>query len=61
MASLNKENLSPAAFIVVQGNDIISFGSGKPDIPPSEAVYKILPHYKIFKYGLIQGMEKEER
>ena len=48
MASLNKENLSPAAFIGVRGNNIISFGSGEPDLPPPEEVYKILPHYKDF-------------
>ena len=57
MASLNKENLSPAAFIGVRGNDIISFGSGEPDLPPPEEVYKILPHYKDFKYGVIQGLD----
>ena len=61
MTSLNKENLSPAAFIGVRENDIISFGSGEPDLPPPEEVYKILPNYKDFKYGVIQGMEKEER
>lgn len=52
MASLNKENLSPTAFIGVRGNDIISFGSGKPDLPPPDEVYKTLPHYKDFKDGL---------
>ena len=41
MTSLNKENLSPAAFIGVRENDIISFGSGEPDLPPPEEVYKI--------------------
>ena len=53
---MGKEQLSPALFIGVQGEDIISFGSGQPDLPPPEAVYKILPHYRDFKYGLIQGM-----
>ena len=57
MASLNKENLSPAAFIGVRGNDIISFGSGEPDLPPPEEVYKILPHYKDFRYGMIQEID----
>tara|TARA_B100001115_G_C15821888_1_gene408730 strand:- start:409 stop:1476 length:1068 start_codon:yes stop_codon:yes gene_type:complete len=52
---MGKEQLSPALFIGVQGEDIISFGSGQPDLPPPEAVYKILPHYRDFKYGLIQG------
>lgn len=45
-------------FIGVQGGDIISFGSGQPDLPPPEEAYKILPHYRDFKYGLIQGMAK---
>ena len=54
---MNKENLSPAAFIGVRGENIISFGSGEPDLPPPEEVYKILPHYTDFKYGLIQGLD----
>ena len=57
MTTLNKENLSPAAFIGVRGKDIISFGSGEPDLPPPEEVYKILPHYTDFKYGMIQGLD----
>ena len=54
---MDKHNLSPASFIGVQGKDIISFGSGQPDLPPPKEVYKILPHYSDFKYGLIQGQE----
>jgi aspartate/methionine/tyrosine aminotransferase len=50
-----KENLSPSMFIGVQGKDIISFGSGQPDLPPPKQVYEILPTYRAFKYGLIQG------
>ena len=57
MGSVNKENLSPAAFIGVRGKDIISFGSGEPDLPPPEEVYKILSHYTDFKYGVIQGLD----
>jgi len=48
-------NLSASMFIGVSGKDIISFGSGQPDLPPPERVYKILPKYRYFKYGLIQG------
>jgi len=44
-------------FIGVSGKDIISFGSGQPDLPPPERVYKILPKYRYFKYGLIQGQQ----
>jgi len=46
---------SPSMFIGVQGDDIISFGSGQPDLPPPERVFKILPKYRQFKYGLIPG------
>lgn len=46
---------SPSIFIGVQGKDIISFGSGQPDLPPPERVFKILPTYRQFRYGLIQG------
>jgi len=57
MATLTKENLSPASFIGVRSENIISFGSGEPDLSPPDAVYKILPHYTNFKYGLIQGLD----
>jgi len=48
---LDKHNLSPAAFIGVQGDDEISFSSSQPDFPPPKEVYKILPHYSDFKFG----------
>jgi len=46
---------SPSMFIGIQGNGYISFGSGQPDLPPPERVFNILPTYRQFKYGLIQG------
>ncbi|HLC97076.1 MAG TPA: pyridoxal phosphate-dependent aminotransferase [Candidatus Nanoarchaeia archaeon] len=46
---------SPSIFIGIQGDGYISFGSGQPDLPPPERVFKILPSYRQFKYGLIQG------
>ncbi len=52
-----QEKLSPSMFIGVQGDGIISFGSGQPDLPPPERVFKILPNYRQFKYGLVQGQE----
>lgn len=52
---MSKQDLSPAMFIGVRGNGVISFGSGQPDLPPPKEVYEILPHYANFKYGLIQG------
>jgi aspartate aminotransferase len=48
---------SPAFFIGKGNGDLISFGSGQPDLPPPQEVYKILPDYRDFKYGLIQGQE----
>lgn len=54
---MENELKSPSMFIGVQGNGIISFGSGQPDLPPPERVYRILPEYRQFKYGLIQGQE----
>ena len=47
--------LSPGMFIGVEGEDIISFGSGQPDLPPPPEAYRILPDYRDFKYGLIRG------
>src|SRR5438045_269451 len=49
---------SPASFIGVDGGDIISFGSGQPDLPPPHAVFELLETPRLFKYGLIQGDEK---
>jgi aspartate aminotransferase len=47
---------SPSFFIGKgDGNDLISFGSGQPDLPPPNQIFKILPKFKDFKYGLIQG------
>ena len=48
---------SPSFFIGKGDNTLISFGSGQPDLPPPTQVYKILPTYRDFKYGLIQGQE----
>jgi len=46
---------SPAAFIGVEGEDIISFGSGQPDLPPPAQIFENLQAHRLFKYGLIQG------
>jgi aspartate aminotransferase len=48
---------SPAMFIGVHGEGIISFGSGQPDLPPPKEVCSVVPQQKAFKYGLIQGNE----
>lgn len=54
---MEKEIKSPAAFIGVSGDGIISFGSGQPDLPPPKEIFEILPSYRAFKYGLIQGQK----
>ncbi|MDA1197059.1 MAG: pyridoxal phosphate-dependent aminotransferase [Nanoarchaeota archaeon] len=55
---MSKETFSPALFIGVEGEDIISFGSGQPDLPPPQEAYSCLPTYRSFKYGLIAGLPK---
>ena len=52
---------STSFFIGRGGENLISFGSGQPDLPPPKQVYKILKDYKGFKYGLIQGEENLRR
>jgi len=47
--------LSPSIFIGVSGKDIISFGSGQPDLPPPKRVFKTISRFRDFRYGLIQG------
>jgi len=49
--------VSPSFFIGKGNNNLISFGSGQPDFPPPSQVYQILPSYRNFKYGLVQGQE----
>lgn len=48
---------SPAAFIGMDGNGIISFGSGQPDLMPPREIFSDLEHARLFKYGLIKGDE----
>lgn len=47
--------LSASMFIGVSGKDIISFGSGQPDLPPPKRVFNAVSRCKDFRYGLIQG------
>lgn len=46
---------SPSAFIGRQGNGIISFGSGQPDLPPPVEATDNLNIRHDLRYGLIQG------
>lgn len=59
MSNIKRIKINSTSFFVGRGgNDgIISFGSGQPDLPPPQEVYDILPTYRAFKYGLIQGQE----
>jgi len=54
--NMNKK-LSPALFIGATGKDLISFGSGQPDLPPPKEVFSCLPSYNSFKYGQIAGQD----
>lgn len=56
-----KKNISPSMFIGLNNSDIISFGSGQPDIPPPKEIFESVCELKSFKYGLIQGEEKLRR
>lgn len=47
----------PSFFIGQGGGELISFGSGQPDLPPPQEIYSVLPSFRSFKYGLIQGHE----
>ncbi len=49
--------ISPAFFIGKDGNGIISFGSGQPDLPPPKEIFRNLEDRRLFKYGLIKGDE----
>ncbi len=52
----NKLNLtSPAVFIGKQGDGIISFGSGQPDLPPPREAIEDIDIRRDLRYGLIQG------
>jgi aspartate aminotransferase len=39
----------------MDGNGIISFGSGQPDLAPPKEIFKNLGRSRLFKYGLIKG------
>ena len=46
---------SPADFIGKQGEGVISFGSGQPDLPPPQEAFDGLTIRRDLRYGLIQG------
>lgn len=48
---------SPSFFIGLGGGDLISFGSGQPDMAPPQSVFEVLKGYNSFKYSLVQGQD----
>jgi len=46
---------SPADLIGMQGNGVISFGSGQPDLPPPKETFEGINLKRDLRYGLIQG------
>ncbi len=52
---MNVQINSPAFFIGREGSDLISFGSGQPDLPPPTEIFEHINRRRLFKYGLIQG------
>jgi len=55
----NRRIAGPAFFIGRggDGRQLISFGSGQPDLPPPPSAYKVLESFRGFRYGQIQGEE----
>jgi len=45
----------PSVFIGKQGNGIVSFGSGQPDLPPPKEAFDGINMRADLRYGLIQG------
>lgn len=53
MPKINLDN--PSFFIGKQGNGVISFGSGQPDLPPPQETFENIKLRQDLRYGLIQG------
>ncbi|MES2203261.1 MAG: pyridoxal phosphate-dependent aminotransferase [Patescibacteria group bacterium] len=57
-----RDTITSPSFFIGRGDTgltsgLISFGSGQPDLPPPPDAYRVLEHYRGFKYGLVQGEE----
>ncbi len=51
--------ISSASFFIGKGGgDLISFGSGQPDLPPPQRIFEAQRRFKTFRYGPVQGEEK---
>lgn len=55
----SQPEISGPSFFIGRGNGIdenlISFGSGQPDLPPPPEAYEVIQDYRGFRYGLVQG------
>lgn len=62
MKTINMEykelDKGPSLFIGKQGNGMISFGSGQPDLPPPKEAIEGIDIRKDLRYGLIQGEQE---
>ncbi|HEY4522679.1 MAG TPA: aminotransferase class I/II-fold pyridoxal phosphate-dependent enzyme [Candidatus Paceibacterota bacterium] len=56
---MQEQIIGPSFFIGkgTETGDLISFGSGQPDLPPPPSAFSILESFRGFKYGLVQGEE----
>ena len=55
MTIKRKKIASPAYFVGINGDGIISFGSGQPDLPPPKEIFKNVGKARLFRYGFIKG------
>jgi aspartate/methionine/tyrosine aminotransferase len=55
MPTTRRKITSPAYFVGMDGNGVISFGSGQPDLSPPKEIFEKVDHKRLFKYGLIKG------
>lgn len=49
---------SAACFIGKGGGNLISFGSGQPDLPPPAKIFRAQERFQTFRYGPVQGDER---
>ena len=49
---------SPSFFIGKGGGELISFGSGQPDLAPPAEAFAVLDNYRSFKYGQVCGLQE---
>ncbi len=52
----NIPELKPSFFIGKNGDGVISFGSGQPDLPPPNCIYDVREDSEDFKYGSVEGL-----